>query len=131
MRSDGYRSDPETVVTATDDTVPEGLIPDDILTSTTPVAVYGYARAKDGREDDLLREIRAIIGLTHEEVGCEQYTVHTTKGDPRAFAFYERWSCGADLLAHVSQPFMQKYFAAIVEMIDGELEARWLRPITV
>lgn len=131
MPSDAHRSAPETAEPATDDTVPDGLIPQDILTSATPVAVYGYARAKEGREDDLLREIRAITGPTQEDAGCEQYTVHTTKGDPRAFAFYERWSSGADLLAHVSQPFMQQYFAAIGELIDGELEARWLRPITV
>ena len=112
------------------DTVPDGLIPTHILTSTTPVAVYGYARARAGQEDRLLDEIHAIIGLTREEAGCEQYSVHITTQEPGAFAFYERWSSGAHLLAHVSQPFMQKYFAAIAQLVEGELEAHWLTPVS-
>ncbi|MGI5440538.1 hypothetical protein ACQEV4_25120 [Streptomyces shenzhenensis] len=40
------------------------------------------------------------------------------------------WSSGNDLLAHVSQPFMQNYFSAIADLIEGDLEARWLKPVT-
>ncbi|GAB7192108.1 hypothetical protein NUM3379_28170 [Kineococcus sp. NUM-3379] len=121
----GTTHDPAT----TADAVPDGLIPAHVLASTTPVAVYGYARAKAGREQDLLEQIRAIIGPTRAEAGYEQYEVHTTAEDPRAFAFYERWSSGAHLLAHVSQPFMQSYFAAIGELVEGDLEAHWLTPV--
>ncbi|WP_432519292.1 putative quinol monooxygenase [Kineococcus sp. SYSU DK006] len=112
------------------DAVPHGLVPADVLASATPVAVYGYARAKAGREEELLAEIRKVIAPTRAEAGYEQYEVHTTAEDPRAFAFYERWSSGPALLAHVSQPFMQAYFAAIGELVEGELEAHWLRPLT-
>ncbi|MER6651933.1 putative quinol monooxygenase [Streptomyces sp. NPDC000971] len=115
---------------STDDTAPDGLIPAAVLASDTPIAVYGYARAKAGEEDRLLDEIQAIIGLTRKEDGCEQYTVHTTPDQPGAFAFYERWSSGAHLLAHVSQPFMQTYFAAITGLVEGELEAHWLHPLS-
>jgi quinol monooxygenase YgiN len=78
----------------------------------------------------LLKEIRAIIEPTHSDAGCQQYVVHTTLEDPDAFAFYERWASGPDLLGHVSQPFMQTYFAAIQDLIDGDLEAHWLTPTT-
>ncbi|MFJ9349312.1 putative quinol monooxygenase [Streptomyces sp. NPDC101237] len=114
----------------TENTVTDGLIPADILASATPVAVYGYARARAGEESRLLGEIQAVIGPTREEAGCEQYVVHTAPDEPGAFAFYERWSSGAHLLAHVSQPFMQKYFAAIADLVDTELEAHWLNPVS-
>lgn len=93
---------------STDDTAPDGLIPAAILASDTPVAVYGYARAKAGGDGRMLGETQAIIGLTRKEDGCEQYVVHTTPDQPGAFAFYERWSSGGHLLAHVSQPFMRR-----------------------
>ncbi|MFE5143600.1 putative quinol monooxygenase [Streptomyces fagopyri] len=114
----------------TNNTVPDGLIPADVLASATPVAVYGYARARAGKETRLLDEIQAVISPTREEAGCEQYMVHTAGDEPGAFAFYERWSSGAHLLAHVSQPFMQKYFAAIADLVDGRLEAHWLNPVS-
>jgi quinol monooxygenase YgiN len=110
------------------DAVPDGLIPAEVLASPTPVAVYGYVRAKQGRAQDLLKEIRAIIEPTHSDDGCQQYAVHTTRQDPNAFAFYERWACGPDLLDHVSQPFMQNYFAVIQDLIEGDFETHWLIP---
>nr|WTB28667.1 antibiotic biosynthesis monooxygenase [Streptomyces sp. NBC_00830] len=131
MNSDDHRPDPQATAEAIDDAVSEGPIPRSILASTTPVAFYWHLRVKEGRQEDFLREIRAAIGFVRAETGCEQYTVDATEGDPCAFTFYERWSTGADLLAHVSQPVMHKYFAAVAELSDGEGESRWLRPITV
>jgi quinol monooxygenase YgiN len=110
--------------------VPDGLIPAEVLASTTPVAVYGSVRAKQGRAEDLLKEIRAIIEPTHSDHGCQQYAVHTMRTDADAFAFYERWACGPDLLAHVSQPFMQNYFAAIQDLIEEGFETHWPIPTT-
>ena len=121
--------DGQTTAQPTDDPTSEGPIPRSILTSTTSVAFYGHSRITEGRQEDFLREIRAVIGLIRAEPGCEQYSVDTTEGDPCAFTFYERWSTGADLLAHVSQPFMHKYFAAVAELSDGEGVSRWLKPI--
>jgi quinol monooxygenase YgiN len=114
----------------TENTVPDGLLPTDVLTSTTPVAVYGYARAKAGKAQQLEELIKSIIPLVRAERGYEQYWVHTNKQEPGAFAFYERWSTGDDLLRHVQQPFMQDYFARLPELLGAELEATWIWPLT-
>ncbi len=119
----------ETPMTTADDAVPEGLIPSDIATSDIPVAVYGFARAKQGREGDLLKEILAIIEPVRREVGCRQYEVHTTAETPGVFVFYERWASGPDLLRHLQQPFMQTYFGRLPDLTDGDLEAHWIHPI--
>lgn len=116
-------------MSTTEDTVPDGLLPADVLASTTPVAVYGYARATPGREQEMADLIKSIIPLVREEQGYEQYSVHTTDAEPGAFAFYERWSTGADLLRHVRQPFMQDYFGKLPALVSTDLEATWLRPL--
>ncbi|MDQ0744756.1 quinol monooxygenase YgiN [Clavibacter sp. B3I6] len=116
-------------MSTTDDTVPDGLMPADVLASITPVAVYGFARAQAGKERELEDAIRAIIPAVRAEQGYEQYTVHTAKEQPGAFAFYERWSSGADIARHVQQPHMQDYFGKLADLVEGDLEAEWLWPL--
>lgn len=106
-------------------------MPADVLASPTPVAVYGFARAKAGKEQELEDLIKSIIPLVRAEAGYEQYWVHTTKKEPGAFAFYERWSSGADILRHVQQPFMQDYFGKLSDLVEGDLEADWIWPLDV
>lgn len=112
-----------------DDTVPDGLMPADVLASTTPVAVYGFARAKAGKKRELEDAIRAIIPAVRAERGYEQYAVHTSEERPGSFAFYERWSSGQDIARHVQQPHMQDYFGKLGDLVEGDLEAEWLRPL--
>lgn len=120
----------EVTMSTTEDTVPDGLMPADVLASTTPVAVYGFARAKAGKERELEEAIRAIIPAVRAEQGYEQYAVHTTEEAPGAFAFYERWSSGKDIARHVQQPHMQDYFGKLGDLVEGDLEAEWLRPLS-
>ncbi len=122
--------DERSLMSTHDNTVPDGLVPSDVLNSTTPVAVYGFARAKAGKEEALARLIRSIVPAVRAEQGYEQYSVHTTPAQPGAFAFYERWSTGADIARHLQQPFMQTYFGALPELVEGDLEAEWLRPLS-
>ncbi|WP_418517030.1 putative quinol monooxygenase [Curtobacterium flaccumfaciens pv. flaccumfaciens] len=117
-------------MSTTEDTVPDGLMPADVLASTTSVAVYGFARARAGKEQELEDAIRAIIPAVRSEHGYEQYSVHTTKEQPGAFAFYERWSSGADIARHVQQPHMQDYFGKLADLVEGDLEAEWLSPLS-
>jgi quinol monooxygenase YgiN len=117
-------------MSTTEDTVPDGLMPAYVLASTTPVAVYGFARAKAGKERELEDAIRAIIPAVRAEQGHEQYAVHTSKEAPGAFAFYERWSTGADIARHVQQAHMQDYFGKLGDLVEGDLEAQWLWPLS-
>ena len=113
----------------TTEPVLDGLIPADILSATTPVAVYGLARIKPGAEKQFLDLVTSIIPSVRAEPGYEQYEVHVANDEPDAFAFYERWASGAALLAHIQQPFMQEYFAQLPHLIATDLEAHWLIPI--
>ncbi|GAA1594383.1 putative quinol monooxygenase [Actinoplanes couchii] len=112
------------------DTVPDGLIPADVLTSENPVAVYGVIRIRPDRDGDFRALITATVPQVRAETGYEQYEVHDVTGEPGAYAFYERWSSGLALAAHVRQPFMLDYFGRLPEMLAGEFETQWLIPVT-
>ncbi|WP_430784817.1 putative quinol monooxygenase [Actinoplanes sp. G11-F43] len=115
----------------TTDIVPDGLVPADILTAETPVAVYAEIRIRPDRDADFRALIDATVPLVRAEDGHEQYEVHAAKGEPGTYALYERWSSGLALAAHVRQPFMLDYFGRLPEMLAGEFETRWLVPVRI
>lgn len=106
------------------------LVPADVLTSETPVAVYGVVRIRPDRDADFRALVASILPSVHAEDGFEQYEVHAAKSEPGAYTFYERWSSGPALAAHVQQPFMLDYFAQLPEMLAGGYETQWLTPLT-
>lgn len=113
--------------------VPEadGPLPAAVPTSVYPVALYGFARAKPGRQADLLRVITATVTRTRAAPGCEQYEVHTTAETPDVLVFYERWSSGPELLRHMQQPSTRSFLASVGDLLERPFEAHWLAPVAV
>lgn len=104
------------------------LVPASVLTSENPVAVYGTIRIRPDRIGDYHELVTTIIPLVQAEDGCRQYLVHTTD-ESGEYAFYEHWSSGAALAAHLEQPFMADYFGRMPELLAGGFETRWLTPL--
>ncbi|MGS2643843.1 antibiotic biosynthesis monooxygenase [Streptosporangium sp. LJ11] len=113
----------------TDGAVPEGLVPAEVLASTGPVAVHAVGRAKPGKDKEFEELIKSVVPLIRAEQGCEQYVVHTSDEEPGVYAIYERFSSGADMVRHMRQPFVQEYFGQAGRLLEGRLEAKWLRPL--
>ena len=106
-----------------------GFLPPVIAESVTPVAAFGVSRVAAGREQNLVQLVRGIVGRIRADAGCEQYMVHQLAEDSRAFLFYERWTTGKDLVAHVSQPYMQQYWSQVQALLDAEFQSQWVMPI--
>lgn len=107
-------------------------IPDHILNSPGPVACVGEFRAKPGRHEALLREIRTVLRPVRGEVGCELYEFHVA--DDETIVIYERWATGQDFAAHGlrPQPHLRAYGAAVADLVDvteGSMSVRWLTPV--
>ncbi|GAA0391418.1 putative quinol monooxygenase [Micromonospora gifhornensis] len=111
-----------------DQTHPDDLVPAEVRTSTSPVAIFSLAALKPGSsESDMRQTLKSMTAATREEQGCRQYSVHTSIQEPGIYAFYECWSTGADLLAHMKNPALQTYHAQMF----GNLEMKtleFLRP---
>jgi quinol monooxygenase YgiN len=67
-----------------------------------------HFEAKEGREEDLARELHALVAPTREEEGCMTYDLHRDPEDKSKFMFYEQFVDQAALDAHIAAPYFQK-----------------------
>lgn len=84
------------------------------------LTVIAYMRAAEGRTEDLKAALEALIEPTSREDGYVNYDLHQSIEDPRFFAFYENWTSGAHLDAHLSAPHLVDFIAKIPELIDAD-----------
>ena len=81
------------------------------------LTVIARAKAKPGREADLERALRAMVGPSHDEQGCVRYTVHRSVGDRSNFATVERWTSKEAIDRHFAAPHTQALMARIPELL--------------
>lgn len=87
----------------------------------TLLTVVATARAKAGREQEMLDLLTSFVEPTRAEQGNLVYALHQGTDDPAAFAFYEVWESRADLDAHLSGPGLQAGLGKLAELVDGEV----------
>ncbi len=74
-----------------------------------PIGLYGFARPKPERADELERLLLSFVAPTRSEPGSLQYQVHRDTADPGLFVFYELWQSGADLQRHLELAHMRDF----------------------
>jgi len=74
-----------------------------------PVTLNVHMEAVPGREQELEKELRALVEPTRSEPGCLAYFVHHDPEDPCMFMFYEKFESQAALDAHVNSPHFKKF----------------------
>ena len=70
-----------------------------------------HIEAKPGREDDLARELTALISPTREEKGCLTYELHRDPEQPEKFMFYEQFANQDALDEHLAAPYFKNFIA--------------------
>ena len=73
------------------------------------LTVIAYMKAAPGKEDELRRELEALIEPTSQEDGFVNYDLHQHVEDPGAFFLYENWESDADLDAHLAAPLRRPH----------------------
>jgi quinol monooxygenase YgiN len=68
-----------------------------------------HMEAVPGREQDLERELSALLGPTRKESGCLAYELHRDPERPGKFMFYEKFKNQAALDQHVNSPHFKKF----------------------
>jgi quinol monooxygenase YgiN len=105
----------------------DSLIPDEVASSTRPVAVVGSARPNEGMEAELRDILLSFVEPSRADPASNFYQPHSDASQPGVFIFYENWSSGRALLAHLGEPFM----AALTSRTDllADLQINFLTPI--
>jgi quinol monooxygenase YgiN len=94
------------------------------------VVVVARGRAKEGKEDEVIRAFGEVIPPTHEEEGCVRYALHRSLDDPRTFFMIERWTSKDTLDQHLASAHVGKLFASLSNLLDGPPEIVPLQPLS-
>lgn len=104
------------------------ILPLEIVERTGPVALFGYARAKPGKEAQLRDTLTSFLAPTRAEAGVVAYFLHEEPDQPGVLSFYEHWESGTALADHLQVPAMAEFAATRHELLDGDLEITFLTP---
>lgn len=92
------------------------------------VVVAAVIRAKQGRESDLERELRALIPPTRVEAGCINYDLHRSVDDRAVFLFHETWKSREDLERHLKTDHIASFMRNVETILDQPPDIRlWER----
>lgn len=82
------------------------------------------AKAKPGKEAELEKAWRAIIGPTHTEPGCLKYVLHRAVDDPGLILSIERWGSKEAIDQHFAAPHVQSLLGRVPDLVAGAPEVR-------
>lgn len=85
------------------------IVPAELLSSETPVAFYGYARAKEGTRHILMERMLSLGDPSRAEPGILVYEIHHDASRPDSIAFYELYANGAAIREHLEKPYMKAF----------------------
>ena len=87
-----------------------------------------HMEAVTSREQDLERELRALLAPTRREPGCLAYELHRDPEHPGKFMFYEKFKNQAALDEHVNSSYFKdflNYRATKVDPVAATTVTRW------
>jgi quinol monooxygenase YgiN len=85
--------------------------------SSGKITVVARIKARAGKEDQVMRELLALIPPTSREPGCISYDLHRALDDPGLFMFYENWCSREELDEHLGKPHLQEFLGKVDELL--------------
>jgi quinol monooxygenase YgiN len=92
-----------------------------------PIVLDVHFEAAPGREEDLARELFALVEPTRQETGCLAYELHVDPENPGKLMFYEKFADQAAIDFHVSTPYFKKFlsYRENSDPVAGVTLTRW------
>jgi quinol monooxygenase YgiN len=86
------------------------------------VTVLARIKAKEGMEENVRRELLALIAPSRSEKGCINYDLHQSVEDESVFIFYENWTSKEALDAHMEMPYLNAFDEKVEGMLAEPVE---------
>jgi quinol monooxygenase YgiN len=84
-------------------------------------AVVADIRAKPGKEDELRQATLPLVMEVRSEPHNRLYFLHEDRNAPGHFVFYEIFASKADFDAHNATSHVQRWFARLPELAEGDV----------
>jgi quinol monooxygenase YgiN len=96
-----------------------------------PIVLNVHFEAVPGREEDLVRELTALVEPTRKEPGCHTYELHIDPENRGKLMFHEKFTDQAALDFHVNSPHFQKFLSnrEKSDPVARQTVTRWKRLI--
>src|ERR1017187_5547514 len=95
--------------------------------NTTQVVCVAEFHAIDGKTDELIAALHALMKPTHEERGCLRYEWNQRKDDPRWITGIEKWKDKKVFDTHCATPYITHYFDNVRPGLVDELDRKSTR----
>ena len=94
------------------------------------VTVLAKCKAKPGMEEDVKKEIMALVAPTRLESGCINYDLHQSSDDKTLFILYENWISKKDLDEHLAMPYLKAFLDKADEILAEPVDIALLEMIS-
>ncbi len=94
------------------------------------VTVLAKCIAKPGMEEDVKKEIMALVAPTRSETGCINYDLHQSSDDKTLFVLYENWISKEDLDKHLAMPYLKDFLDKADAILAEPVEITLLEMIS-
>ena len=84
--------------------------------------VIAKIKAKEGKEAQMERILKAVISDVEKEAGTLIYKLLRSKGDPCEFVFYEKYLNAEALTEHSCTAYFKEMFINMKPFLDGQPE---------
>ena len=81
------------------------------------VTVLAIMKAKEGMQDKVVEEAKALLEPTRQEEGCINYNLHIDANDPGRIMFHENWRSQQDLDAHLQKHYLVRFLGLAEELL--------------
>jgi len=94
------------------------------------VTVLAKCKAKPGMEEELRKELMALVAPTRSESGCINYDLHQSADDKALFILYENWVSRKDLDEHLAMPYLKAFLGKADEILAQPVDIALLEMIS-
>jgi quinol monooxygenase YgiN len=78
--------------------------------NTVQVVCVAEWRALEGKTEQLLDTLHALLAETHKEPGCIRYELNQRVDDPSWITFVEKWTDQKAFDEHCQMPYIKHFF---------------------
>lgn len=86
-----------------------------------PLVIVAKFIAKDGKTEQLHRELQKLIDPTRKESGCLFYELHQNLDNPRILTMIEKFKNRATAEFHINQPYFVNFKEKSADLIEASL----------
>ncbi len=84
--------------------------------------IFARFHAHPGHENAVAEALRAVLGPTREEVGCQSIHVFHSTRDPGVFYIHSCWADEAAFDLHAELPHTMRFIERVGPLLDHPLD---------